>query len=357
MLNPAPSSAEGEHDQGGPINQFYGVDGGPIDPFYGSINPFYGGINPFYGDISPFWGTIQPFWGSINPFYGSIQPFYGSIDPFWGTINPFGNNQFLSQVYPYWNTVGPQWGALNTVCGINSRSSGATDYSQVQAGLNDFVNATVSFWGAQAGQYVVQMYAKYGIDPNNPSSLASVAPEARSAFFMNLYDSAMSLTGLDHVDWWMAAVHWSPQVVKDAAPGHMVAGVLDASVARNYSDVHDLKFIGGYKGYVNDHGAAVASVMAAQQDKLGAMGVAPNSSVRLYDPFDGTGTASWGAVTNGLYALYGQHTTGDECFLGRAWLSPFERMGQHSHRSEAQRQKAFLCAGQGGRQRIGCADL
>ncbi|MBV8801083.1 MAG: hypothetical protein JO208_14905, partial [Alphaproteobacteria bacterium] len=50
-----------QQDQGGPITQFYGVDGGPIDPFYGPINPFYGGIYPFYGTISPFWGTITPF--------------------------------------------------------------------------------------------------------------------------------------------------------------------------------------------------------------------------------------------------------------------------------------------------------
>lgn len=314
LLGAGPSMAKGEGDQGGPINPFYGVGGGPIDPFYGSINPFYGGIYPFYGDISPFWGNIQPFWGTINPFYGSIQPFYGNIDPFWGTINPFTSGA-LAQIYPFWNAAGPAWGDVNTLWN-QLQASNATDYSALQAKLNAFVNTTVSFWGASAGSMVSQLYAKYGIDPTNPASLAAVTPEARSAFFMNLYDSAMDLTHLDHVDWWMSEVHWSPQLVQDATPGHVMAGVLDATIVRNYSDVKDLKFIGGYKGYVNDHGAAVASLVAAQQDTIGVMGVAPNSSVRLYNPFDSTGTASWADVTNGIYALYGQHTTVVNASLG-----------------------------------------
>ena len=315
ILGAKNASAKGEGDQGGPISPFYGVDGGPIDPFYGSINPFYGGIYQFYGQISPFWGKIDPFWGTINPFYGTNQPFYGKIDPFWGTINPFGASQFLSQVFPFWSAAGPAWGDINALW-TQLQTNGATDYSGLQAQLNNFVNTTVSFWGTSAGQYVTQLYAKYGIDPNNPASLAAVTPEARSAFFINLYDSAMNLTKLDHVDWWMSATHWSPQLVQATVPGHVIAGVLDAYIVRNYSDVLDLKFIGGYNKYVNDHGAAVSSMMAAMQDKLGAMGVAPNASVRLYNPFDATGTASWGDVTNGIYALYGQHTTVMNASLG-----------------------------------------
>ena len=60
-------------DQGGPVTSFYGVNGGPIDPFYGSVNPFYGAINQNYGHINPFWGDISSFWGNINPFYGAIR--------------------------------------------------------------------------------------------------------------------------------------------------------------------------------------------------------------------------------------------------------------------------------------------
>ncbi|HEY4114227.1 MAG TPA: hypothetical protein VGM17_09225, partial [Rhizomicrobium sp.] len=151
-----------DEDQGGPITPFYGVDGGPIDPFYGSINPFYGDINPFYGGISPFWGDISPFWGSINPFYGTIQPFYGSIDPFWGTANPYTGP--LSQVYAYWNAAGPAWGSINTLWG-QLQAANATDYSQLQAALNDFVNQSVSMWGPPAQQFISALFAKYGIDP------------------------------------------------------------------------------------------------------------------------------------------------------------------------------------------------
>ncbi|MBV9570453.1 MAG: S8 family serine peptidase [Alphaproteobacteria bacterium] len=310
-----PAAAGKQQDQGGQITQFYGVDGGPIDPFYGPINPFYGGIYPFYGQISPFWGDIAPFWGTINPFYGTIQPFFGNIDPFWGTINPFSANQFLQQVFPYWNLVGPQWGALNTTWN-DLQASGANDYTAVQAGLNAFVATTVLFWGDQAGQYVQRMYEKYGIDPSDQQSLAYISPEQRSAFFMNLYDNLMNFSYIDHVDWWMGAVHWGPQLVQTQGPGTMPAGLLDASIARNYSDVKDLKFVGGYQGYVNDHGAAVASLMAAMRDNIGVMGVAPNSSVRLYNPFDSSGTAGWKDVANGIDRLYKQKATVVNASLG-----------------------------------------
>jgi subtilisin family serine protease len=316
ILGSVPALAKsGQTDQGGPISPFYGVNGGPIDPFYGPINPFYGGIYPFYGQISPFWGNIQPFWGTINPFYGSMQPFYGDIDPFWGTTNPFNNDTQLSQIYSFWTSMGPAWGNLNAYWN-QLQADGATDYSHVQSQLSKLQSKTIAFWGDQAGGLFTQLYAKYQIDPADRPSLATVTPETRSAFFMNLYDGLMGLANVDHVDWWMSAVHWSPQLVRDATPGAVVAGVLDATIVRNYSDVKDLHFIGGYKGYVNDHGAAVASLMAALQDNIGVMGVAPNSFLRLYNPFDSTGTASWADVTNGIYALYGRKATIVNASLG-----------------------------------------
>jgi hypothetical protein len=308
-------SAKPGQDQGGPITTFYGVNGGPIDPFYGSINPFYGALTPSYGQISPFWGDISPFWGTINPFYGSIQPFYGNIDPFWGTINPFSGSTALSQVYSYWNNAGPQWGNINALW-AQLQASNATDYSQLQAQLNNFVATAVSFWGAPAQQFVTQMYAKYGIDPNNPASLANTTAETRSAFFLNFYDSGMNLVKVDHVDWWMAAIHWSPQLVQAAGNGPMLAGLLDAFIAANHSDVKTLQVIGGYKTYTTAHGAAVASLLAAQQEGVGMMGMAPHANVQLYNPFDSTGTASWTDVSNGINGLYNKQTTVVNASLG-----------------------------------------
>ena len=324
-----------DQDQGGQITPFYGTGGGPVDPFYGPINPFYGAINPFYGTISPFWGNINPFWGPINPFYGSINPFYGNIDPFWGTINPFNSTTFLSGVYPYWSSAGPQWGSINTLWNT-LQSSNNPDYSQLQAQLNDFFASANTFWGpavqATTGKdfytFTGALLAKYNIDITNPGSLASTTPEARSAFFFNFYDGLMGCAGLDHPDWWMAAVHWGPELALVEGPGNARVGLLDGSTSRNNSDVANFQFIGGYRGYVNDHGAAVASLIAAQEDGVGVMGVAPHSIVQLYNPFDGSGTANWTGVANGLSKLYNHKNTVTNASLGVPGWTLSQEWGQ-----------------------------
>src|SRR5664279_503963 len=206
LVMDAPADANG-----GPVSQFYGSINpfyGPIDPFYGSINPFYGSINPFYGTISPFWGDINPFWGDINPFYGNIDPFYGNIDPFW-------------------RDTGPQWGAINS--SWNQLQAGnASDYSGLQTQLKAFLGQNESFWSGAVQKYTGKnfadgyanaMLAKYGIDPNNAASLANVSAQTRSAFFLNWYDGLMNFTGVDHVDWWMPAVHWTPQLTQIQGTG------------------------------------------------------------------------------------------------------------------------------------------
>ena len=294
----------------GSINPFYGS----INPFYGSINPFYGSINPFYGQISPFWGDIQPFWGDINPFYGSINPFYGNTDQFWGTINPFYGtiNPFFAKVGPYWQAAGPQWGAINATWD-QLQVSNATDYSGLQAQINQFLGQARQVWDPAVEKYTGKdfddgfadaMFAKYGIDPNDPASLANTAPATRSAFFLNFYDGLMNFTGVDHVDWWMPAIDWSPSLTQIQGAGNVTVGILDSTVDSSGADVNKIKFVGGYKIYVNDHGAAVASLIAAKQDGTGVMGIDPNAMVDLYNPFDATGTASWTDVTAGIDALY-----------------------------------------------------
>ncbi len=294
----------------GTIKPFYGS----INPFYGSINPFYGSINPFYGKISPFWGDISPFWGKINPFYGSINPFYGDTDQFWGKIQPFyGTVQpFWGSVGPYWQSAGPQWGSINTLWG-QLQDSNATDYSGLQSQLKDFFSAAANVWGPAVQKathksfedgFESGMLAKYGIDPNDPSSLANADAATRAYFFLNWYDGLMDFTGTDHVDWWMPAVHWSPNLAQIQNANSVVIGVLDSTADASNADVAKIKFTGGYKIYVNDHGAAVASLIAAQMDGTGVMGVAPNSEIHLYNPFDATGTASWTDVAAGINALY-----------------------------------------------------
>jgi hypothetical protein len=348
-----------------PVSQFYGSINpfyGSINPFYGSINPFYGSINPFYGSISPFWGNINPFWGNINPFYGSINPFYGSINPFYGSINPFygsinpfygsitpfyGNiqtfwgkvdpfwgsispfygsiNPFWGTVQPFWQSAGPQWGDINMQWTVLQMAN-VSDYSSVQSQLQNFINSSQTFWGSAVQKYTGKsfmdgfgsaMLAKYGIDPNNAASLANVSSATRSAFFLNWYDGLMSYTGVDHVDWWMAATHWTPQLTQiQNAGSNSTVGILDATVDSTGTDGGRIHFAGGYDTYVNDHGAAVASLIAAPHDGQGVMGVAPNSKIELYNPFDQTGTASWEDVQAGILKLYSQHATVINASLG-----------------------------------------
>jgi hypothetical protein len=305
----APASGNNVSQFYGSINPFYG----PIDPFYGSINPFYGSINPFYGSISPFWGDITPFYGSINPFYGSIDPFYGSINPFWGNISLFGASSFWPSVMPYWRDAGPQWGQINTLWS-NLQAGNSSDYSQLQTQLNQFLGQASNFWDGQVRKYTGKgfydgyanaMLAKYGIDPNDPNALANISVQKRSEFFLNWYDGLMNYTGVDHVDWWMPAINWSPALTQtqDAA-GQIEVGIIDSTFSGDATGVDNVHFVGGYKTYVNQHGGAVASLIAAQHDGKGIMGIAPNVDIDLYNPFDASGTTNWSDVATGIAKLY-----------------------------------------------------
>jgi hypothetical protein len=305
-----------------PINPFYGQ----INPFYGSINPFYGLINPFYGDISPFWGDNTQFWGKINPFWGSIQPFYGDIDPFWGNITPFSGavNPFWGKIQPFWRDAGPQWGALDANW-RDLQMAGGGDYSDVQLQLSAFIADAASFWGAAVTSathkdfmsgFAAPLLSRYGIDPDNAASLANVGPQQRAGFFLAWYDGLMNFAGADHVDWWMGAVHWSPALTQVEGLGtQSVVGVLDSSIAA-HSDIEHFHFSGGYQVYVNDHGAAVASLIAARHDKQGVMGIAPKSLINLYNPFDASGTASWSDVQAGINKLARDGSTVINASLG-----------------------------------------
>jgi hypothetical protein len=310
------ASYAAQQDQGGPIDQSYGVKGGKVDPYYGDINPFsdVGGGDQNYGNASPFWGDITPYWGDINPFAGVDQPFYGDIDPFWGTVNPYRSGPFLPTVFPHWQADGPQWGGINRLW-TNLQHGGLGGYLQLLLDLTTYTLNVVTFWGAEITQILTDLLTKFQIDLNI-LLLPLVDQEHRSAFYINLYDRTMDGTKLDHVDWWMAATHWAPQLVQAAAPGGVSVGVLDAFNTRNDSDIKNFKFIGGNMSYVNDHGPAAGSLMAAMEDNAGVMGVAPKSNVRVYSPFDSSGAAAAPDVTKGMVKLFNQHATVMNASLG-----------------------------------------
>jgi len=320
----------------GPIDPFWG----PIDPFYATVsstsntvNPQYGVISPFWGDTRPFWGPIDPFWGPIDPFWGPIDPFqgtnqqsWGPIDPFWGPIDPFWGpiDPFWKSVGPYWSAAGPDWGTINASW-AQLQATNATDYSALQQQLQTFLANAEAVWGdviqkatgKTFAEFSGPLLAKYGINPDDPSSLVNVDALARSQFMLNWYDALMGYSGMPRVDWWMAATHWTPLITQIQNPGtHAVIGILDSKFTDTSTNVANLQFVGGYDYYVNDHGAAVASLLASQHTPGNVMGIAPNSPVLLYNPFDYTGTAGWGDVAAGINALYAHGATVINASLG-----------------------------------------
>lgn len=289
------------HPYRGDINPFRG----DINPFGGDINPFRGDINPFRGDINPFYGDISPFWGDINPFWGDINPFGGDINPFGGDINPFGGD-----ISPFWQDVGPVWGDLNQQW--NEASSGEGDYQAISTGLAAVIDRAEAVFGeavhARSGQtmdeaFMADLLARFGIDLENPDSLAEVTQAKRSEFFLTFYDSLMSYSGVDHVDHWMPAINWSPALASSYDWGYRpTVGVLDFSVRS--VDSNSIRGQHGERTYLDvNHGDAVASLIGAPIDGVGVMGVAPHASMLFYNPFDESHTASWNDVADGIDRL------------------------------------------------------
>jgi hypothetical protein len=320
---------------GGDIDPFGGdIDpfGGDIDPFGGDIDPFRSDRNPFYGDISPFWGNtslywgdirpyggdIDPFGGDIDPFGGDIDPFGGDIDPFWGDlsalggdIDPFGGDidPFGGDIDPFWQEVGPLWGDLDASWGDIDPDTG--DYQTIAAQLDDMFGRAETVFGdailGATGQsmdaaFLTGLLANFGIDRNDPATLAGVSAAERSEFFLAFYDHLMSFSGIDHVDFWMPAINWSPALSQANGGGrHARIGLLDFSTRSNnglfqvsQGDFGTLEF---------HHGAAVRSLIGAELDGSGVMGVAPDARIVSYDPYDDTQTTGWNDVEFGMSYL------------------------------------------------------
>ncbi|MBR9825482.1 MAG: S8 family serine peptidase [Alphaproteobacteria bacterium] len=305
------------HPYTGDINPFTGDINpftGDISPFSGDINPFRGDINPFYGDINPFWGDISPFWGDINPFTGDINPFTGDINPFWGDISPFTGdiNPFTGDISPFWETAGPAWGDINADWNALQTGSGDVTYADVSAELASLFNAAESVFGdaiENAGgssfeeAILSPLLDKYGLDLDDADSLASFGAIERSFFFLDFYDSLMSYSGLDRVDHWMPSVNWSPALALEYNAGrNVVVGLVDFSLGD--AAMANLRVQQGDRDYLDfNHGAAVASLIAAPIDGSGIMGVAPDAVIVAHNPFDESLTAGWSDVAGSVQQL------------------------------------------------------
>ena len=297
---------------------FFSVSGdiqpfsGDIDPFSGDIDPFSGDINPFRGDIDPFYGDVNPFWGDISPFWGDIDPFSGDVTPFWGNVD---TSSVVSGVGDYWTQVGPMWGDINTNWSALApyTTLTASTYNSVRDDIQSLVNLSATTWGSAVtagtnqtfeAAFADPLLAKYGIDLDDPSSLASVSAAQRSQFFLEWYDGLMAYSGTDQVDHWMATVNWTPTLTQDQGEGHdAVIGLLDVRISTTDNNIEYLQNIGGYTYSPSEHGAAVASLIAGRHDGSGVMGIAPRATVKAYSPFDNSGSSNWTDIEAGVNAL------------------------------------------------------
>ncbi len=145
----------------------------------------------------------------------------------------------------------------------------------------------------------------YGIDLNDPASLAKLDVNEREHFFLQWYDGLMQYSGADNPDYWMRQVNWSPKLTQTSGSGEQtVIGLLDFTVDR--SEGTYIKSFKGVSDVNNGHGAAVASLMVAPHDGKGVMGIAPMAKVIAYNPFDATETAGWADIRDGIRDL-GSH--------------------------------------------------
>jgi hypothetical protein len=279
-----------------------------LQPFHGDISPFYGDISPFHGDISPFWGDISPFWGDISPFHGDISPFWGDISPFHGDISPF-----YGDIAPFWGDISPFMEELRSHWGdISPFEEGSSDYDALQGDFEALISRSEAFWGAavqgQTGQsfrdgFAAELFERYGIDLEDASTLDGFSEVDRARFMFDWYDGLMAFSGRDHVDHWMRTANWSPALAQSAGAGQgVVIGLFDFTPAGAGVEMMDWR----YEGYGNvgaGHGAAVASLLAADHDGMGIMGIAPNAVIAGYNPFDASGTTNWDDIATGLYRL------------------------------------------------------
>ena len=278
---------------------------------------FSGDINPFYGDIGPFWGDISPFWGDIDPFSGDIGAFWGDIDAFGGDIDAFGGDigAFYGDIGAFWGDIGPFWGDLYSQWGDIDPFDGSNiaEYQSISDGLDSIFNRAEEIFGpavenATGSSFTQEikdkLYQKYNLDTNDLSSFDNWSSDKKSSFFLDFYDLLMGFSGLDHIDHWMPAINWSPILSQSANGGSgVVVGLLDTTIQDQSFMDGKTRHSNGYDMDEQYHGAGVASIIAASHDGQGVMGLAPDATISMYNPFDETYTASWADVRRGIADL------------------------------------------------------
>lgn len=307
---------------------------GDIDAFWGDIIAFYGNIDAFWGDINPFYGDIGAFWGDISPFYGDITAFWGDIDAFWGDIIAF-DAAHLASLGNFWQAASTQISATDHVWSKLIYEKAGSGYEIEYNGTPDLIlaeleklisQAEAQFGAAYTAEteqsfregLVSEFLARHGINLSDKTSLAGFSAADRAAFFLDWHDSLMAYSGIDQVDHWMGTVNWTPSLTQiQGEKAITMIGIIDSNFGDDPEFSDNLILNEGNIDDLNGHGAGVASLILAEHDGEGIMGIAPNAIVAAYNPFDAQGNASWANIAAGINAIKAVAKTDDG---GRASL-------------------------------------
>ena len=304
----------------GRIHAFYGDIGaefGRIHAFFSNINPLFSNVSPFFGNVSGFWGNITPFTQPTDP---AVTSFYGNADPFWGSNSPYANKSV-----PYGNLNGFWTSRYNSWMGIMgawSQAQTPNDAQNIANSIqNNLINPTNSFWnnlvpksngGAAAIVKNDLAAAGIGFVNNNtidPQSLLSITQTQQASLFLNIYDDLMNYAGTGHVDWWMGAIHWTPALAQTQGSTPIggsppTIGMLDFVISQGQNVPKQITQYGSTV-FNDGHGAAVGSLLIGATDGSGILGMLPANSanVKVYNPYDSTGTTNWTDVGTGVATL------------------------------------------------------
>ncbi|GGY56353.1 hypothetical protein GCM10007148_27380 [Parvularcula lutaonensis] len=134
--------------------------------------------------------------------------------------------------------------------------------------------------------FLTGFLAKHGLSGDGFIDFLQMSEGERAQFLIDLNDQLFTFAGVDHPDHWMGAVNWSPRLSEVAGFGEGVTiGVVDQAFAGNGA-LGDAPETLGAIVEGQDHGLAVTGVLAGALDGEGVMGVAPEASIVLANPFD-----------------------------------------------------------------------
>jgi subtilisin family serine protease len=290
--------------------------GGPLTPQAGSLAPSGGMIRALTGDVGPLAGNSKAYWGDADPMGQNLSTFWGSLQPYGGMIraNEGSLTEMGGMIRALQGDLSGMGGMIRANAGDLSATAGMIrahegDNELALADYRSFVAKSEAFWAtavqAATGKsfsdaFATPLLAKYGIDLNNPASLASLSADRREMFFLEWHDGLMQYSGADQVDHWMKEINWTPKLTQQQGSGaRAVIGLVDFFVANDPDIKSKVVYSGGYTEFTG-HGAGVASLILASHDGKGIMGIAPNARVAAFNPFDATRTASWADVTRGI---------------------------------------------------------